>query len=401
MAPDDGTLVPAGRVLGPLAVAAGAEAVAWAWLLRAGTLAPGWYGRPDLLVGVHLLTVGVVALAIVGAAWQLVPVVTARPGARLPGVAVLGALALAFPGFLHGLHSPGGVVGTASAALLVLALAVRAAAILAALARGARPAARAWLAAAELSLGVGLFLAAELWLARSGLLTGVDAWTVLPRHAAWMLAGWVGGWIVGVGSVLLPMFAVSREPRPALLTLAGALWYGGLVTGSAAVWSAGAASALGLLLWSVATGLKRSLPMAQAGLGLVGLLAALGLAPFAPGELTFTIALVLGVLPLVRGVTQRILPFLLWTHLFADRPDRAPAPEALVPRRLPMAQVLLSTLGALGVAAGRLALPDLARLGAGLALAGALCHLAILTHAARVAWAGWQRRHTLPGLESS
>lgn len=374
IAPD--TRVPAGHVLVPLLVAAACEAVAWG-LLATAPAGSGWFGDPRLLAGVHALTVGVVALSLVGAGWQLVPVVTVRPWGRFyPAPLVNGLLVLALPFLLVGFWRPGTAVLAALPVLLALGL--RLLAVVGALRHGERPVHRAWLLLAEHAAAVGLTYGVLLWLARSGTAMGIDPWSGVHRHAALLLGGWVGGWIVGVGALLLPMFAVAREPSPVLLGVAGAAWFGGLALGWAPLWAAGAGVAALLLLGTLLTGAKRGAPLLQAGVGTGGLLVAGGLVAAGRAEAAVTVALVLGVLPLVRGVAQRIVPFLAWTAWLAHAPSWAPAAGALLPARGAAIQAGLSLLGGLGWALARASIPALAAPAAALLLAGALLHLGLL-----------------------
>lgn len=70
MTPDARTLVSPWLVVPPVGVALACEALAWLALSREGVLGPAfWYGRPDLLVAVHFVTVGVLAALVFGLGW--------------------------------------------------------------------------------------------------------------------------------------------------------------------------------------------------------------------------------------------------------------------------------------------------------------------------------------------
>lgn len=393
VAPD--TRVPAGHVLLPLLVAGAGEGVGWGLLatVPAGT---GWFGDPRLLAGVHALTLGAVGLSLVGAGWQLVPVVTVRPWGRFyPARLVNGLLVLALPFLLLGFGRPGTAVVAVVPALL--ALGVRFLAVVWALRRGERPVHRAWLLLAELAAAAGLGYGLLLWLARSGTAAGIDPWSGVHRHAALLLGGWVGGWIVGVGALLLPMFAIAREPSPALLGVAAAAWFGGLGLGWAPLWALGAGLAAVLLLGTLLTGAKRGAPLLQAGVGIGGLLVAGGLVVAGRTEPAVAVALVLGVLPLVRGVAQRIVPFLAWTAWLAHAPARAPAAGTLLPARGAAIQAGLSLFGGLGWVLARAGVPALAAPSAALLLAGALLHLGLLVTAVARASRARLALDALPG----
>lgn len=123
MIADQSTLAPPGRTLLPLLLGALFELLAAGFALAA--LEPGWYGRPGLLRATHALTLGALALSIVGAGWQLVPVITAAPWrARLAPV-VNGALIVGLVLMLVGFGAPGSSWGHAGAGLACGALMLR------------------------------------------------------------------------------------------------------------------------------------------------------------------------------------------------------------------------------------------------------------------------------------
>ncbi|MEY3214513.1 MAG: hypothetical protein RIT28_4994, partial [Pseudomonadota bacterium] len=207
-------------VIPPVAVALVAEPLAWLLLAWPGVLdGAAWYGRSGLLVAVHLITVGTLMMAIVGLGWQLVPVVTAQsppPGwARL--AAVCDALILGGGvGLMLGLGWPQGLgaLGGIGAAGLILGLLLRALGVLRALSRAkGRRVTRLWLVLAELSGLAGLTLGALLYSGRAGFWFVLPPVTGIAHHAALLLLGWVGGWMLGLGGLLLPMFSLSAEPR--------------------------------------------------------------------------------------------------------------------------------------------------------------------------------------------
>lgn len=400
-----------GVVAVPVAAAVLCEALAWALALRADTLGAGaWLGFGDLLAAVHLLTVGTLGLAIVGTGWQLVPVVAAAPAPRwwervaalvdgllLPGVALL----------VGGLLWPGPWLGL-GAGLLVAGLGLRALAVGTVLVRASgRPVARGWLVAAELALAGGLVLGLLLALTRAGLVGPVPLVAMrldaIGRHAALLLAGWVGGWMVGVGSVLLPMFAVSREPRALPLGIAGVAWFAGLFLADGRLWVMGAVLAALTLGHGLARGVRTRRDPGLLGV-FVALLAlaavAMGLASGAPPTALVAAGLLLWALPLLRGVAMRLVPFLIWVHLLGASGPRAPQVASLVPAHLPAAAVLLGIAGGVLVVltiAG--VLPD-ARPGAALGLCGALVTLSLLLSTTVRALAARRRLQSLPGMES-
>lgn len=395
MLPDRSTLVPSARVLGPLGLALVCEVLAWMWLFTqvGGT----WMSRPAVLGGVHGLTLGTLALAIVGAGWQIVPVITARPWGLDPSRLCNALVLCGFPLVLLGFFS--GAVMAVGATLVILGLAVRSVAVLRQLATAeVRPAARSWIVGAEISLWAGLALAAALVAARLGHPVLDDHLRGVRWHVALLVAGWVGGWIGGAGALLLPMFAIAREPPTRALGLAALLWFAGLGLGQPWLWSAGALLLAFLLLRGLVTGLRLGPSLAQAAAGLVGLVGLALVAPWAPWEWTGGLALAGFALPVLRGVGQRILPFLAWTHAFGDNPRGAPAVADLFPERLAWVQVGASLGGAAVLLGGRAAHLPVERWGAALLACGALLHLVVIgLTLARIALAR-SRRAALPGM---
>lgn len=397
------TLAPPGRVLGPLLTAALFEAVAAGVALLPGTLDPGWYGRAALLRAVHALTLGALALSITGAGWQLVPVIAVRPLVARPAPVVNAALIVGILLVLLGFGAPGALLGHVGAGIVVVALAVRSITVLPALigAQG-RQAPRAWLIGAELCLWTGLGFGLALWSGRAGHPILSDPVAGIARHASLLLGGWVGGWIIGTGGLLLPMFAVAAEPDARWMGGAALCWASGLALGLPALWAIGLAGGAIGLVRVVARGARRGPALTQAGLGLGGVLSACALAaiPGISGEIALTVALVLGAAPLLRGVAQRIVPFFAWTWAHGDRLRGAPPVSALTRVGWQWAQLALGVGGGLLLTLGRLVEQGaLARLGALLWAAGALLQLEILTRALLIAIRDRIRGQALAGTE--
>lgn len=407
-------LVPLPAVALPLLVGFLAEVPGWVLIAADWPSAGAWYGPPVLRVGIHLVTVGGLLLPIVGAGWQLVPVVTTRP---------FGAWARRVVGWVDGLVVGGALLlwtglagGWGIAAIgalgVVFGLLLRAGVLLPALLRArGRLGVRAWLVGAELALLGGLGLAVHLLGAHLGVWPPGNLLDVVSTHARWMAAGWAGGTVVGLSALLLPMFALGREPPPWPFAALALLWFLGLLPGAAVAWAL--AAALGVLLLGRATHApRRAAPgaawgggpgLVQARLGLLGLGAAAG-ATLAgcDGPLIGALLLAGWILPTQHGLATRIVPFLLWAHILADLPAaRRPPPARLVSPGLAWAQVGVSSTGAVGwIAAIALDLPPLARAGA-LALAlGALLHVATVAGAAVAAFSSWRRAGALPGTEA-
>lgn len=202
---------------------------------------------PHVLALLHLATLGVLTTAIMGALWQLLPVILVVPAPPawmtrahyplwLAGVAVLVA------GFWSGWWP----ALAAGGSLVVLGAVLFAAAMLRTIAVAPRRPLAAYFVAAGLVYLVlvvlgGLMLAVDL---QTGFL-GDRLLRVLPAHLLLGFAGWGVGTVMGVSYKLAPMFALAhvRDERPGWLCFG--LLNGGLV-----------ALALGLLGgWPPAVGL--------------------------------------------------------------------------------------------------------------------------------------------------
>lgn len=229
-------------------------------MLASLTLA--WHGQdalssrwtPAALAASHLLGIGAITATIIGALFQIAPVVT---GMTIPGtqpfatvvLALLGAGTLTLAGaFLLGRPILFGLGAAALGMGLLLFAALAGAGLWLArrsMPAGARPLAIATgLALAGLTLAVCAGATAAL--ARAGLpgaLIALDALSlplpVLGRlHVGWALAGWIGMVLVAVAPQVIPMFQVT-EPYPA----ASERWMPCLLIGA-------------LLLWTAATSLQ-------------------------------------------------------------------------------------------------------------------------------------------------
>jgi hypothetical protein len=312
-----------------LALAAGAEV----W-----PSAPGALGWP--LASLHLVTLGVLGMAALGAGAQLLPVATRRPA---PGHRLLGGLWWVY---------------TAGVAVLVLGMGLARPPWLAAGAVAVTLAFLAWAAlmfrnllggrgmpgvaahgwAALLALAV--VLASALSLAATWLgLPAPPRDAVLAVHAVWAPYGFMGMLVLGLSYILVPMFALADRPAEreqlaswalalAALALAGiavftqatfAVRVAALAAGSVA-----AAMHLRLMLRTLKAGMRRELgrsfTLVKIGWGgLAGSLAlawamVFGLA--VPRLATLYGLCLVGVwlLSLLLGMLQRIVPFLAAMH---------------------------------------------------------------------------------------
>ncbi|QRQ84738.1 hypothetical protein [Cupriavidus oxalaticus] len=379
-----------------------------AGLLLAAGPADGLPDRfaPLALVAVHVLALGMLMPVMVGALFQMMPVVAgvAVPGAGLlaPFVAVAGAGVAAGLGFglLGGM--PQGMQAAAAAGVLLLL----AGALL--LMAGRRVAAVDATTRTLAGIGAPMLAAVLCGIALAGTFGGwwhMPVAPVLGMHMAWALGGWLAALVTGVATTVLPMFWQTRRLPAALARgLPMAHWVPlALFSGATLLWPG--QPALGqaaLLAWLAfvavvaACGLAGTLrarrrqdplwllwPVASASmLGAAVLGAAAIVSPASDMPLAWwagTMALVgTGVLP-VTAMLGKIVPFLVWLHLRRLLPPRArvPAMQAIIVPARQRRQAWLLLAAYLLLLALPLAPVPLART-AGLLLAAAN------------AWLGWQ-----------
>jgi hypothetical protein len=373
--------------------------LAWAALLAGARdlpAFPGGLGMP--FAALHLATLGVLAMAAIGATLQLLPVATRQPvrsvGAAkalwwllAPGVLLFAGGAAAYA---PRAMAPGGAL--AAAALVVYAW------LLARNLWNARGmpvvVAHGWAALASL---VGLAVTGLALVARYEHGLALDHSAFRGAHLVLAAYGFMGLLALGLSQFLLPMFAIARPPaqRLAYASLAAALLAIALAlvaffAGSAPLLAAAALAGLAAAAIHVAS-LERSLrarlrPALGPAFALVraswalllaslvlALAMALGWAPPRAGVL-FVLLLVPGwLLTFLLAVLQRIVPFLASVHAGAG----SPLASALSPQGpLAVHRVLhVSALAGL-VAAVALDAPWLAQGAAAAGLAGALAFAA-------------------------
>lgn len=313
---------------------------AWAFLLAGADTLPGFQGGlgPGL-AGLHLLTLGVLAMTAMGAAFQMLPVATRRQlgpvwACRLtwwlytPGVVVL-CLGMAAES-TAAMHAGGALVvaGLALFAVLV-ARNLMQVSDLPAVTR------HAWIALASLvGLAVlGLVLVVDVdggFLARRG--------PVAAAHAVLAGYGFMGNLALGFSYVLVPMFVLSQgvpdtvgrrtswlSGAALLLAAGGALAGLGMV---AAVGGVVGLAAILLHLHGLSHALRsrmrkrlesffRLVKLAWVLLPasvIAGLAVALGAAPELTAPLWGWLLVVGWLLSFVTGILQRIMPFLASMH---------------------------------------------------------------------------------------
>ncbi len=313
------------------------------FLLAAGLFAawaPDWSGghlAPAALALTHLLTLGFLGMTMLGAMTQMLPVLAGAPVPAVRPVTALShaGLALGTPLLAWGLGDGDAMALQAAGLLLGPGLSVFLVAAAVSLSRGRAldtlGAMRVALAALGIALGLGLGLAG--WLA--GLWQPDAPLDWLARHALAGLAGWVGILVMGTAWQVVPMLQITPPYPPRLtrgLLVAGAASLAAALllpapwrlAGQAGLSLAAAAFALATL--SLLHRRKRKIPDAALSfwrLGMVALVLAAGLFPFARDERDVLLAgllfLVGFAVSVVNGMLYKIVPFLAWFHLQAQQ----------------------------------------------------------------------------------
>ena len=357
---------------GVLALVAGPDGLSTRW-------------SPPILAITHLFTLGYLGSIMLGAMYQVVPVVAGVPvpGARAAHAVLagwIGGVTALVAAFLTG-DPHGFVVAAALLAAAALGFALPVAVALAH-APSRTPTVlgmKVAMIAFALVVTVGLALAGR----RAGLpLPAVDFLALVDGHAAVGTLVWVGGLLSAVSWQVVPMFYLAPAPptwstRPAVVLIAttlAAIPGVVLLGGSPLAVAVAAVPALGVV-WVVhpavtiraIVGRKRkradySLRFWLAGLAFAGLAA--GLVPVAwawepRGVLLLGWTAAFGWAGLVtHGMLSRIVPFLVWFHRFSPLVGRVRVPsmrELLPESRLGPALALHGAtvvVGLLGIATG-------------------------------------------------
>jgi len=340
----------------------------------------GHYYQPRILALAHTVTLGWITLTIMGASFQLIPIVLERPlwSERLAWwqlafmvIGVTGMVAHFFMAAWSGLVWAAGLVALGVGAHLVnVALTVRG------LRRWTFTARMVALALAGLGLttvvGFALGLDKVVHVLPGDLLGNLHA------HIHLGLLGWVLPMVIGVAARVYPMFLLAAEPTgwpgrvqlwgvglgtPA--TVAGLCGVRVLLVAGALAIAAGVAAHL---VWLVAVVRSRKRPALDTGLRFVltgalalpvaaalGLALALDLAGGPRVALAYaTLALGGWVSLTIAGMLLKIVPFLVWYRVYASRAGHAPVPTLAELSWAPgerLAWLLLTTgLAALAVA---------------------------------------------------
>lgn len=320
------------------------------WFAAAAGLALVWAGpgliltrwAPTTLAATHLLGLGFLGLTMIGALFQLLPVLAGAPVPRAVGVsrAVYGLLVVGTTTLVTGFWISSTDVQLVALAPLGIAVAILVAALALALGRasGGGEVARAIeLGIAGLLFAVGLGATIVLALgARFGLMS-LPTWVDL--HLSWALLGWAGMLLVAFGAQLVPLFHVTppypawfRDRAPAALFLALLGETAGHLADNALLRGAGASLALAVLAAFAVLTLRlqaaRRRPVWDPTLsfwwlGMGCLLGAVAGWLLAVPHTTLGVLVLAGVAVAVpSGVLYKVAPFLAWFHLQGEQVAR-------------------------------------------------------------------------------
>jgi hypothetical protein len=387
--------------------AAGALGLVWI----APDLAAGRFLMPRVVAVAHLFTLGWITTSIMGALYQLLPVVlgtTARwPGLGYPALLLYGpGLALFTAGMLlgsTGMMLPG-------AAAFACGLLIFTANVAAGLAGATRRDATWWTLAAALAfLFVTIVLGASLAGNLRWFYLGERRLLALAVHMHVALGGWVLLLVTGVARKLLPMFLLSHGASETWGTAAAVLLAGGaatltifhhvdspaVVAVSAVLLASGTAAFVVQVILYLHHGRRPSLDaglrLAASGIAFLACSLVLGvtavLGGFAHRGLTtaYGVSMVVGAFPLfVAGHYYKILPFLVWNRYFAPLVGRGrtlPKVADLFDGRIAAVAGVLLAGGAAALVAAALGGQATAARGAALLFAaGALTVTAQMVH---------------------
>lgn len=315
---------------------------------------------PLTLAITHWVVLGMLAPVMIGALFQLMPVVAGQtvgaarfisPFVALASAAIAGALTLGFfTGQPLAFAWAAGLAATLyGAVVLALAAAAWRVVVTDATTRTLR-----WIALAlACVVGLGIALAGNFagwWQIR------VLRW--LDLHVAWGLLGWIATLVIGIASTVVPMFWQTERPEKRWQqSLPGLLWLPLLAAGVPALWQfsllLGCAIVAGfalLALYALWHAKRRFDPawilwlvcaaswLLAALLTVVQSLAAAYLPPLLAQSLpwwTGVLALVGGAVLPVNAMLGKIIPFLVFLHLRRQIPAgrRVPTMQAVLPPR--------------------------------------------------------------------
>ena len=386
-------------------------------LIASGAVALSTPWAPQTLALAHAGTLGVLAMAMAGALYQMTPVIAGTPVPFTPLAHLVHALLLAgLAGFLWRLL--GGPVFAMSAAIISLTLAFLAFLLPLGWAL-ARPATQnetvQGMRLAVVSLAVVTLIG--LVMARGYAGDNFPAARVLwvQIHLTLALLGWVGGLIMSVSWQVIPMFYLAPAASKTTMCWLFGLLLCGLVLpftaifvdgGSNGLLSPGQLAALGavpaaLVTWLVHPALilrnislrKRKRSDASLLFWRAGLISALSMIPITLAALWLPdprwqvlfgwVAIWGWAAMIMHGMLSRIVPFLVWFHRYSPRVGLEPVPSMrslLSQRRIQIGFTLHLSSLVLGVAAILLQADILARLTGLVLVATAISLGSMLVH---------------------
>ena len=370
-------------------------------VLAPDALASRW--TPQALALTHALTLGFLAMVMLGALLQMLPVVAGAPLPAARAVAWLTHVPLAFgtAALMAGFLGADALVFHAGITLLALAFTVFLLAAASGLVRAAThdtvTGIRFAMACLALTVALGLALA----MARSGGWALPETEATIAAHAAFGLLGWVFLLVVGVAYQVVPMFQITPPYPPrlarwlatalfALLSLHAAAPLLPETVGAAVALLAEIGLAAGILGFALATlhlqsQRRRKLPDFTLDFWRIGMASLVAcVLVWLAGQLwpgwrdSNPYPLLLGVLfiggfavSVVSGMLYKIVPFLAWFHLQAQLQARAgtiPNMKEMIPERWMRVHFRLH-LAACALLGGAAVWPQLFALPAGIAAA--------------------------------
>jgi hypothetical protein len=410
-----GRLLPPSVPLRFFAIAVIAHVAFWAFLFATADQLAGFRGGFSPLLGaVHLLTIGVLLSTVVGAAVQILPIVTRRAlsavwPVRLAFWLLLPGLGLQVAGFYKARPEVAALgSGVAGAALLLFAVLL--ADNLRRVTRLTVVVAYGWAALLALVATVllGLRLVADfVW---GG---GMGHEALALGHVVLGGFGCMGLFAVGFSHVLVPMFTLASVPARTLswagfATATLAVAVGGLGAVGSVTTAMPLAAALGLIacaiyLWlmrqALREGMRRRLGLsfvlirAAWVLQAATLVAGLCYAWRAPGprdRALFAVLLFVGwLLTFLLAVLQRILPMLTSMHVAAVLRQTPRLMADGMHRRPLLLHACCHGLALVGIGAGVVTnLSALVRLGSALGMLGACAYAVFAVRVVRGLWVG-------------